>query len=132
MINKEFIAETDKIIEKIRLRGVKLENGNMLVAKVKNDRVTKGGLYLSDASVEKEDFKSGYARVLALPENTDESSPRLRVGDYVLHSHEARYMPYPSAIRDVLDHLVEEKTIYAVQDNEVILSVSAEVLHSNV
>jgi co-chaperonin GroES (HSP10) len=128
MINQEFIQETDCLINRIQARKVRLQNGNVLVAKVKTDRVTAGGLYLSDTTTEKEDYKSGFARILALPETVDEQSPSLTVGDYVLHSHEARYQPYPPSLREVLDYLVEDKFIYAIQDNEVILTIASEDL----
>jgi hypothetical protein len=125
MINKEFIAETDKLIGKIAERGVKLENGNMLVAKVKSDRQTKGGLFLSEDHAEIQDYHSGFARILALPPLREEDA-QLKVGDYIMHSHEARYLPYGPAIREVLDYFVEDKFIYAVQDAEVILHIPKE------
>lgn len=125
MINAEFIKETDKLIEKIKERGIRLENGNVLVAKVKTDRMTKGGLYMADDHAKREDYKNGFARILALPPMTEDDA-KLSVGDYILHSHESRYKVYPDAIREVLDYIVEDDLIFSVQDNEVILTIKAD------
>ena len=125
MINAEFIKETDKLIEKIKERGIRLENGNVLVAKVKTDRMTKGGLYMADDHAKREDYKNGFARILALPPMTEDDA-KLSVGDYILHSHESRYKVYPDAIREVLDYIVEDDLIFSVQDNEVLLTIKAD------
>jgi co-chaperonin GroES (HSP10) len=128
VINPEFVAETDKIIEKIQERGIQLENGNVLVAKVKLERRTPGGLVLSEDSLKKEDYKNGLARILALPSNLglSEGDAKLKVGDYIMHTHEARYLPYVDSIREVLDVMVDKEFIYAVQDAEVILTIGAD------
>jgi co-chaperonin GroES (HSP10) len=125
MINKDFIAETNKLIEKIKERGIKLENGNVLVAKVKTDRVTSGGILLADDHAEREDYKSGFARIIALPPMV-EGDADLKIGQYVMHSHEARYKPYTPALREVLDTYVDDNFVYSVQDSEVILTVPEE------
>jgi len=126
MINKTFIEETDKIIARLKDRGVVLENGNVLVAKVKTDRVTKGGIILADDAVDLEDYHNGFARILALPRLLDSQNgdADLKVGDYVLHSHEARYKPYTPALREMLDLVIEDNFVYAVQDADVIITVS--------
>lgn len=123
MINKGFIEETDKLIAQIQARGIKLENGNVLVAKVKTDRVTSGGIHLADDHAAREDQKHGFGRVLALPPMV-EGDADLKIGDYVLHSHEARYKPYVPALREILDVQVDDNFIYSVQDSEVILTIN--------
>lgn len=128
MINKNFIEDTDKIIEQVKNRGINLEHGNVLVAKVKVDRVTAAGLHLADDYLDKENYKSGFARIIALP--SDYAGP-LKAGQYVMFSHEARYKLYLMTIREVLGINVIDDFLYVVQDNDVILTVNAETLHAN-
>lgn len=131
MINEAFKKETDTLIEKIGARGIKLENGNVLVAKVKVDKVSSGGIILADAAVDRDDYKQGFGRVLALPGNLGlrEGDAKLAVGDYVIFSHEARYVPYVEAVREMFGSLVEEKFIIAVQDSEVIMHIPSAQLN---
>lgn len=126
MINKNFIEDTNKVINAVKERGISLEHGNVLVAKVKVDRMTAGGIHIHDDYADREEFKSGFARILALP--SDYSGP-LKVGQYVMFSHEARYKLYISSLREVLGLEVIDNFVYAVQDNNVILTISEEVMH---
>ncbi len=127
MINKNFIADTDTLIKQIRARGIRFEHGNVLVAKVKADRITKGGIHLTESATHVEEFKTGFARVLALP--SDYGSGPLKVGQYVMFSHEARYYPYPASLSEVLGLEIIKEFLYTVQDNNVILTIEAETLH---
>lgn len=130
MINTDFKKETDALIERVKARGIKLENGNVLVAKVKVD--TKiGSIHLADGYTSREDNKQGFGRILALPGNLglSEGDAKLKVGDYIIYSHEARYLPYVEAVREVLGTLVEEKFIFAVQDSEIVLHIPVEALN---
>lgn len=126
MINKAFIDETVKIMAKLAERQIKFLHGNILVAKVKMDRLTAGGIIISDDYADREEFKSGFAKILALDEGY---SGELKVGDYVMFSHEARYKLYTAALREILGHEVQDNFVYTVQDNNVILRVPEEVLH---
>lgn len=128
MINAEFIQETDALIERVKEREIQLENGNMLVAKVRVDTKTAGGLFLSDDAVKLKEYHSGFGRILALPNNLGlaEGDAKLRVGDYIIFTHESRYRVFEEAIREVLGSVVEKDTIFAVQDSEVILHISKE------
>lgn len=125
MINKNFIEDTNKIIDSIEKRGIKLEHGNVLVAKVKIDRVTSSGIHLADDYADKEDYKRGFARILAMP--SDYIGP-LAVGQYVLFSHEARYKLYITAIREILDIQVIDDFLYTVQDNNIIMTIESETI----
>jgi co-chaperonin GroES (HSP10) len=126
MVNKEFIEETDKIIQKIRERQIYLENGNVLVAKVKVEQKTAGGLILSEESTKTDNYQNGFGRILALPP-MQEGDAGLKVGDFIFHSHEARYKIFDRAIRECLDYLVEKDLIYSVQDSDVIFRVPKEM-----
>ena len=130
MINKQFIKDSDQIIQAVRERGVKLEHGNVLVAKVQMDRKTAGGITLVDDYVDREEYKAGFARILALPEGFGgPSDADLKVGQYVIFSHEARYKPYLTALREVLGLEIIDNFVYTVQDNNIILTIDAEKLH---
>lgn len=128
MINAEFIQETDALIEKIKERSIQLENGNLLVAKVKVDTKTSGGLFLSDDTVKNKEYHSGFGRILALPNNLrpDEGDANLKIGDYICFTHESRYRLFEEAIREVLGTTIEKDLLFAVQDSEVILHISKE------
>ena len=118
MINEKFVKDTDQLIQAFKERNVKIHSGNMIIAKVALDRVTKGGLLLSDSHVELEEYKQGFGRILAM---ADESN-QFKVGDYIIFSHEARYKPYINAVREFLGIEVPDNMVYAVQDNEPIMS----------
>lgn len=126
MINKNFIKDTDQVIEKLAVRGIKFEHGNVLVAKVKVDRVTSAGIHIADDYADREEYKSGFARILALP--SDYEGP-LKIGQYVMFSHEGRYKLYLSSIREVLGLEVIDNFLYTVQDNNIILTIDQEILH---
>lgn len=130
MINEEFMKETDKIIARIKERGLRAENGNVLVAKVKVEQKTAGGLILSEDSTKIDNFHNGFARILALPPMTEDDAP-LKIGDFVFHSHEARYKIFDKAIREALDYIVEKDLIYSVQDSEIIFQIPVEKLQGN-
>lgn len=130
MINAEFIQETDKLIALVKERGIQLENGNLLVAKVKVDTKTAGGLFLSDDTVHMKEYHSGFARILALPNNLGlgEGDAKLCVGDYICFTHESRYRLFDEAIREVMGQMIEKDSLFAVQDSEVILHIPKEKL----
>lgn len=128
MINKNFIEDTNKLIKQITDRQIRLEHGNVLVAKVKVDRITKGGIHLTEGMAKVEEFKTGFARVLALPSDYGDGGP-LHIGQYVMFSHEARYYPYPASLSEVLGLEIIPDFLYTVQDNNVILTVSEFIMH---
>lgn len=127
MINKNFIEDSNKITAQVKARGIKFEHGNVLVAKVKMDRVTSGGIVIADDYAEREEFKQGFARIIALP--SDYEGP-LKEGQYVMFTHESRYKPYVTALREILGLQVIDDFLYVVQDNNVILTVAAEVVEN--
>lgn len=129
MINKNFIEDTNKIITQVIERGIKLEHGNVLVAKVKVDRVTKGGIHLTESSAKTEEYKTGFARILALP--SDYGPGPLKVGQYVMFSHEARYYLYPSSFSEVLGLEIIKDFVYTVQDNNIILTIEQDKIHED-
>lgn len=126
MINQDFIRETDAIINQLFERQIRFEHGNVLVAKVKMERVTPGGVIISDDYAAQEEFKSGFARILALPSGYD---GLLTIGQYVIFSHEARYKLYPAALREVLGMNVADNFLYTVQDNNIILTIEGGKLY---
>jgi hypothetical protein len=129
MINENFIRDTSTLIEKIKTRGIKFLHGNVLVAKVKIDRVSKGGIHIyTEQSAKVEEYKTGFARILALEEGY---SGALAVGQYIMFSHEARYYPYPSSLGEVLGVEIIPDFLYTVQDNNVILTIESEILEGN-
>lgn len=123
MINKQFIEETDKLIEKFKSRKIEVNNGNLIVAKVKADEVTTGGLIIPKQANEIKDYHSGLARIIAVANNADS---QYKPGVYIIHSHEARYKILEDALREMLDYLVDENLIYSVQDNNVLMHMQAE------
>lgn len=126
MINAEFIKDCERVIEHLGDRKIFFEHGNVLIAKVKVDRMTKSGLHIADDYAKREEFKSGFAKILALP--SDYGGGPLRVGDYIMFSHEARYPLYLPAIREILGMEVEADLLWTVQDNNVILTIDRAVM----
>jgi len=126
MINPEFIKETDKLIKAFESRKIATHNGNLIVAKVKADEVTPGGIIVPKKANELKNYHNGLARILSVADNADS---RYKPGQYVIHSHEARYKIFEEALREFLSDFVNEDTIYAVQDNNVIVSIESEILH---
>lgn len=118
MINKEFIRETNKLIKIFKSRGIAVENANMVVAKVKADEVTAGGLIIPKKMNEIKDYHNGLARIVALAPNCDK---QYKVGDYVIHAHEARYKPFTDALREFLAYAVDEDFLFTISDNNVIM-----------
>lgn len=125
MINEAFKKTTDQLINAIQDNRIQFENGNVLIAKVRVDRITSGGIHIHDDYADREEFKSGFARILALPNNYSGS---FRVGQYILFSHETRYYLYPAAIREILQIEIEKNFLYTVQDNNIILTIESENL----
>lgn len=126
MINKEFIKDVTEVMAKLNGRKIMFLHGNVLIAKVKMDRITPGGIVISDDFAEREDFKSGFAKILALDEGY---GGELKIGDYILFSHEARYKPYTPALREILGLQIPDNFLYTIQDNNVILRVPEEMLN---
>jgi hypothetical protein len=122
MINKQFIEDTDKLIEKIKSRGISVHHGNMIVAKVKSEEVTEGGILLPKSARDQKDYHNGLARVIAV---ADQDYANL-IGNYILHPHEARLKLHEDALREILNDYVEKDLVYAIQDNNVIMSVKGE------
>lgn len=118
MINKEFVKETDKLIKLCKSRQIVVENANMLIAKVKADEVTAGGLILPKKANEVKDYNNGLARIIAVAANCDK---QYKPGQYIIHAHEARYKPFEDALREFLDYFVEENLLYTLSDNNVIM-----------
>lgn len=127
MINEKFIKDTNELIEQVKKRGINFIHGNVLVAKVKVDRQTPGGIIISDDYADREEFKSGFARIISLYE--DYEGP-LKVGQYIMFSHEARYKLYTSAFREVMGIEFPDNTLYTIQDNNAILTIAEEILHA--
>lgn len=125
MINQRFIDETDKLINLFKSRNINTLNGNLIVAKVKADEVTSGGIVIPKKANELKNYHNGLARIISIADNADST---YKPGMYVIHSHEARYKIFEEALREFLNDFIEEDTIYAVQDNNVILAVESEVL----
>lgn len=128
MINTKFIAETDALINIFKLRQIAVENLNLVVAKVKSDEVTSGGIVIPKKATELKDYNNGLARIIAVAANCDE---QYQPGDYIIHSHEARYKPHEEALREFLGYLVEENLVYTLSDNNVIMRISKESVHAN-
>lgn len=126
MINKSFIEESDKLIALFYSRKIAVANGNLIVAKVKADEVTSGGIVIPKKANEIKNFHNGLARIIAVADNADE---KYMPGMYVIHSHEARYKISEEALREFLKDFVNEDTIYSVQDNNVILHIEEGVMH---
>lgn len=127
MINEEFMKETDKLIARIKERGLKAENGNLIVAKVKVEQKTAGGLILTEDSTRVDNTHNGFARILALPPMVDGDAD-LKVGDFVFFPHDNRYKIFDGAFRTALNYMVEKDLVYSVQDSEVIFKITAEDL----
>jgi co-chaperonin GroES (HSP10) len=127
VINKEFIKETDQLIKAIKKRKITLVNGNVLVAKVKVDSVTKGGIILTDDTKDLESKKNGFGRILALPDGFgQEGDAPLSVGQYVIYPHDEPYYPYVQTLRELLQIPIEDKFLYTVRDNNVLMTIPAE------
>lgn len=123
MINEKFKEETDKLIKRFKNASIGVVNGNLIVAKVKADEVTPGGIVIPKKSNEIKNYHNGLARILAVADNADD---KYKPGMYIIHSHEARYKIFEEALREFLNDFIDEDTIYAVQDNNVILTLEGE------
>lgn len=119
MITQEFIETTDRLIRHLQEYPIEALNGNLVVYKPKPPTKTKGGLFISELESQKDSYFKGVSRVIMMPttpfETTDGQLPltsKIKVGDYVLFSHTARYKPQPDVINFIFDEDVEEtKTI---------------------
>jgi len=120
MINKNFIEETNKLIDLFKTRKISIHNGNLIVVKVKADEVTKGGIIVPKKANEIKNYHNGLARIVAVANNADSC---YEVGDYIIHSHEARYKIFEEALREFLGSFIEADMLFSVQDNNVILSM---------
>jgi len=118
MINKTFIEETDKLIELFKTQKIEVANGNLIVAKVKADEISAGGIFIPKEANRVKDYNNGLARIIAVADNADE---KYKPGQYIIHSHEARYKPHVDALREFLNNLVNDDFLFAVQDNNVIM-----------
>lgn len=123
MINQKFKEETDRLIARFKERAIGVTNGNLIVAKVKADEVTAGGIVIPSKANEVKNYHNGLARILAVADNADSS---YKPGMFVIHSHEARYKIFEDALREFLNDFVTEDMIYAVQDNNVIMTLGEE------
>lgn len=128
MINKNFITDTDQIIEACQQQQLQFLHGNILIAKVKTDRITPGGIVLTDKTQHLEDYNSGFARIIAL--DSDYEGP-LMVGDYILFPHDSRYKPKIESLREILKLEVIDDFLYTIQDNNVMIQIKKEVLHGD-
>ena len=139
-VTKDFITITDKLIDLVKLRNIVLENGNVLVAKPQVEEKTEGGIYISNETKEKEQYTTGFGRIIAIPRNLRPSNKDgepmdadIRVGDYVIYSHATHYRPTLTGLRVVLgvsdfpDHF-----LYVVSDPEILMTVKKDILHGNV
>lgn len=128
MVNKLFIEESDRLISLFKDRQIAVDNCNLVVAKVKAEEITAGGLVIPKKATELKDYHSGLARIIAVASNAD---AHYKSGDYIIHSHEARYKPHEEALREFLGYLVEENLVYTLSDNNVIMRIGQEVMHGN-
>lgn len=127
MIKPEFIEETDKLIALIAERSIRCENGNLLVAKIRAEEKTAGGIILTDDTKKIEEYHNGFARILALPPLA-EGDAQLRVGDFVMFSHEARYKPHYKSLSEVFGQAIPENFLFTVPDNEIFFHIPKEKL----
>jgi co-chaperonin GroES (HSP10) len=125
MLNPDFVKETDKLIAAVIERGIQCENGNVMVAKVRAEQKTSGGIILTDDTIKSEEYFNGFARILALPP-LGEGDPSLRVGDYVMFSYEARHKPHFKSLSEIFGFPVQENFVFLVPDNEIFFHISKE------
>jgi co-chaperonin GroES (HSP10) len=136
-VTDSYIQITNKLIELVESRKIRMENGNVLIAKPEIEETTAGGLVIPSAALEREKYATGFGRVISLPRNLRPVGADgfaldadLKVGDYILYSHSTHYRPLPAAVRlmlgvaDFPDHF-----IYIVTDPEVMSTVPKEIVH---
>lgn len=121
-----FMKFTDRLIRILKDRGIIARSCNYFVCKHPVEEVTEGGLILSKGDVELEARKTGYGRVVAIPNNNKDDSNYndIQPGMFVMYNHGGHY-PLPiQAVRLMLGIKdFPENFIYAVPDNEIIATV---------
>lgn len=130
-ITKEFIEFTDLLIKQHKEQGLVQECGNILVAKL-NPAEKVGSLVMDVNHLEREAYKIAIARIIAVPRLMlpEQGDPELKIGDYIVFTHEARYVIHPAVLCMLFDaNAMPDKTLVTVKDSEVLLTVPASSLH---
>ena len=89
-LTSDFIAMTDAMAEMVKTKGIVFENCNFMLVKVPLEDTTS--IVTASEYKQREGYKSGVGRVIATPRLTNpETDADIKVGDYVVYSHEAKY-----------------------------------------
>lgn len=93
-----FLDFTDKTAFLFKERNVVARSCNYIVARVTVADKTKGGLHKSQKSIDKETRESGYARVIAVPNNVSEDNAYndIQPGMFIM----ARFSSFSGIVRD--------------------------------
>lgn len=89
-LTEEFTNLTNAMIAEVKKKNIVFENGNLMLVKVP---LTENSLIQTAEDFKKrEAYKSGVGRVIATPRLLDTAQDAdVKVGDYVVYSHEAKY-----------------------------------------
>lgn len=122
----EFKQFSDKLIELVKQKNLVPRSCNFLLCKPVIEEKTEGGIVLSKGAVDLTQRRSGYARVVAVPNNIadDPSYNDIRPGDWVMYNHEGHYKPPIEAIRMALGVKdFPENYLYLVLDKEILFTI---------
>jgi len=91
-VSKDFVELTDHLIEKMTSKKIVFENRNFLLAKVPVKEKADTLIVLANDSKRVESYRSGVGRVVAAPRILDiDQDADVKVGDYVIYTHESKY-----------------------------------------
>lgn len=118
IITEEFLDETDALIKHIREYPVVCLNGEVMIAKQPPPKKTAGGLLLTGDYKRREGYFHGLGRVIMVPKTPYKAmggelplEEDIKVGDFVLYTHTARYKPAAQILNFLLDKKVEEDDV---------------------
>lgn len=131
-LNQPFIDMTNTMIEIVKTKGITFENLNFMLVKV--PLAETSSIVTAEDFKKRESYKSGVGRVIATPRLINpETDADIRVGDYVVYSHEAKYTVNTPVVNFLFNlNLAEDgkDPIICIRDVDAIAVIRAEVLES--
>ena len=127
-IKPEFIEFTNRLVEQIKNKNLVFGNGNVLIAKPPSEEVTKGGIIIADVARELESRRSGFGKVIALPNNLEpkDGDIPITIGCYVFFTYVSDLPLNYKAISEITGVPIPKETLFYTADSEIICTVSAE------
>ena len=129
MIAKDFVEQSDKLIEAFKALRLSTGNGNVIIAKPVL-HVTKGkGLIITSSAHQTRELKrSGFGRIISIPNNLDPSKGDmdLKVGNYCFYTFASENPIYRPAFEDLAGMQIREEFLTFTSDAEIIIQVPSE------